>query len=292
MTLDVLLVGHLTRDRLLINDVETQRVGGAVYYGAFPLQQMAKKVGVITKVAAKDHELLEEFKQANIPVIVRPSQETTEMTIIHLTKEGDRRKFLVGSVADPFSMDDFADVSAPIIHICPLIHGEISAASIEHLGQRARLGLDAQGFIRYRNGQTLEFADWDEKKKVLAWITFLKVDQGEAELLTGMKDKHQAAEWLASLGPQEVIVTHKDGVLLYANGHFHSAPFRTQNLAGRTGRGDTCMASYLGRRMTHSAEEACRFAAAVVSAKLEKPGPFKGDLSSEQAIQRTLRAYL
>ena len=289
---DILLVGHLTKDRIITGDRESQRVGGAVYYGAFPLKMLGVNVGVVTKLARRDHHLLEEFRQQHIPVFAKESRETTQITIIRLTEDGERRKFVVGSLADPFYIEDFVDVSAEIINICPLMKGEMPVEVIKHLSKRARLGLDAQGFIRVRNGDTLRSSDWDEKKEGLSYVHYLKTDQREAERLTEMKDMRQAAEALSSLGPREVIVTNKEGILLYANGQFYSASFDTQNLGGRIGRGDTCMASYLGRRLTHSPEEACRFAAAVVSTKLKNPGPFKGDLSSEEAIRKTLHSYL
>ena len=277
---------------MISGDRESLRVGGAVYYSAFPLKMLGINVGVVTKLDPRDHHLLEEFRQYDIPVLAKESGETTGLTIIPLTEDGERRKFVVNSLADPFCIEDFVEVSAEIINICPLIKGETPIEVIKNLSKRARLGLDAQGFTRVKKGDTIRSSDWDEKKEGLSYVHYLKTDQREAEILTETKDMQQAAESLSSLGPREVIVTHKDGILLYANGKFYSNSFDTQNLIGRTGRGDTCMASYLGRRLTHSPEESCRFAAAVVSAKLKKPGPFKGDLSSAEAIRKTLHSYL
>ncbi|NLP10472.1 carbohydrate kinase [bacterium] len=285
---DVLLVGHVTRDVLIIGDTETRRIGGAVYYGAAPLKALGKRVAVATKLAQKDYSLLEEFHQQDIPVYALPSRETTQFTITYLTDDGERRKFFIGALADPFAIEDFTDLQAAIIHLCPLLRGEISAEVVRRLAERAKLGLDVQGFVRVRKGDTLHSCAWEEKRNVLPFIHYLKADQWEAEILTGLQDLHQAAVLLASWGPREVLLTHKEGVLLLADGCFYSAPFTTRELTGRTGRGDTCMASYLGRRLTHSAEQACRFAAAVVSAKLKKAGPFQGDLHSEQAIRTTL----
>jgi len=285
---DVLLVGHITRDVLISGDTETRRTGGAVYYGAAPLQALGKKVAVATKLAPQDQALLEEFYQQGIPVFAQPSRATTQFTITYLTGDCERRKFIIGALADPFAIEDFTDLQAGIIHLCPLLRGEISAEVVRHLAERAKLGLDVQGFVRVRKGDTLHSSTWEEKQNVLPFIHYLKADQWEAEILTGLQDLHQAAELLASWGPREVLLTHKEGVLLLADGRFYSAPFTTREPTARTGRGDTCMASYLGSRLTHSAEQACRFAAAVVSAKLKQAGPFQGDLHSEQAIRSCL----
>ncbi|MBQ1581972.1 MAG: hypothetical protein II107_05830, partial [Prevotella sp.] len=51
---------------------------------------------------------------------------------------------------------------------------------------------------------------------------------------------------------------------------------RPRNLSGRTGRGDTTFAGYLCERLDHDIPTALEFAAALVSLKMETPGPFKG----------------
>ena len=47
------------------------------------------------------------------------------------------------------------------------------------------------------------------------------------------------------LGPKEIVLTHKDGVLIYANGECHETGFYPQHLIGRSGRGDTCLGAYV-----------------------------------------------
>jgi len=49
-------------------------------------------------------------------------------------------------------------------------------------------------------------------------------------------------------------------------------------LTGRTGRGDTTFGAYLGHRVAHSPAESLKFAAALVSLKMEGTGPFSGTL--------------
>ncbi|MCE5265045.1 MAG: carbohydrate kinase, partial [Deltaproteobacteria bacterium] len=62
------------------------------------------------------------------------------------------------------------------------------------------------------------------------------------------------------------------------------APFDPENLSGRTGRGDTCFISYVAWRMNHGIEESLRYAAALTSLKMEKPGPFLG--TQEEVLAR------
>lgn len=62
------------------------------------------------------------------------------------------------------------------------------------------------------------------------------------------------------------------------------APFTPKSLKGRTGRGDTCMAAYIGKRLSLSAPEALYFATALTTIKLEKRGPFNGKLEDVEAL--------
>ena len=82
-------------------------------------------------------------------------------------------------------------------------------------------------------------------------------------------------------------MTHNTEVLVLAGGEPFRAPFTPSNLSGRTGRGDTTFAAYLARRRDHDPEEAVRFAAALCSIKMEKPGPFSGSI--EEVLERMER---
>jgi sugar/nucleoside kinase (ribokinase family) len=60
--------------------------------------------------------------------------------------------------------------------------------------------------------------------------------------------------------------------------------FSNSNISGRTGRGDTTFSAYLSWRLNHDPKESLKFAAALVSIKMETPGPFKGTL--EDVLKR------
>jgi sugar/nucleoside kinase (ribokinase family) len=80
---------------------------------------------------------------------------------------------------------------------------------------------------------------------------------------------------LAELGPREIVLTHRDGLLVYADQQYYQALFLPNKLIGRSGRGDTCIASYVAKRLTSSAADSTIWAAAVTSLKMEAEGPIK-----------------
>lgn len=107
-------------------------------------------------------------------------------------------------------------------------------------------------------------------------MDYFKTDAAEAEVLTGLTDRVEAAKMLHDWGAKEVVITHNTEVLAYDGEKVYTCPIKARNLSGRTGRGDTTFAGYIAERQRGSVEEALNFCTALVSLKMETPGPFKG----------------
>ena len=118
----------------------------------------------------------------------------------------------------------------------------------------------------------------------LAHVTYLKVDRAEAEALTGETGPERRSGKLTTYGPKQIVLTQSAGVMVYADGQTHFAPFNPRSLAGRTGRGDTCFATYLTKLLTCSPAEACLWAGAVTTLKQEQPGPWQGTPAQVEAM--------
>jgi hypothetical protein len=71
--------------------------------------------------------------------------------------------------------------------------------------------------------------------------------------------------------------------LVYADGQYYETKFYSKELVGRTGRGDTCFTSYLGKRLKSSPLEAIHWAGAVTSLKMEAEGPIKKNIDDVEA---------
>ena len=106
----------------------------------------------------------------------------------------------------------------------------------------------------------------------------VKIDVVEARVLTGTEDLEKATEIVQSWGCPEVVATKSDGVLARKDGKTYFEKFSNNSVIGRTGRGDTTFAAYQSWRLTHDVPTSLKFAAALVSIKMETYGPFKGTL--------------
>ena len=275
-SVDVVVIGHFAVDRLVVRGNEAVASGGSVYYGAIALRRLGQRVAVVTRLHADDFPRLEELKDEGILVFAEPAPQTSGIENVYYTEDMDRRHCTPLGFAGPFRLDDVPDLQARVYLIGPIMAGEVDLAFLRRMAARGSIALDAQGFVRVREGNELLLKDWPDKEQGLRLVHWLKADAAEAEVLTGTTDLWAAARALATLGPHEVVLTHASGVLVWADGQFHEAPFTARQLSGRTGRGDTCFAAYLSKRRTAPPAEACRFAALITSLKMEAPGPFRG----------------
>ena len=300
---DIAFLGHYTKDTIVSpHETKTGR-GGAFYYGVHVVVKMGLKAAVITRLAEEDFEVVEDLSRLGVEVFATPTAQSTSLKLVYPTQNLDHRTIHNVSFAGPFTPAEVAPVEAHTFHVGASIRGEVPLEVIKALAQKeTRISLDVQGFLRvnpsttlrrgsgqgsgHRRGGELVHEDWPEAAQVLELVDVLKADAVEAEALTGRSDLREAAQALAELGPSEVILTHRKGVLVYADGRFHAAPFWTREMKGRTGRGDTCTAAYLGKRLTASPAEATIWAAALTSLKMEAEGPFSREIGEVEDLIR------
>ena len=275
-----IIIGHITMD----HDTdylghETNAIGGAVIYSSASAYALGHKVAAVTKINPADSERLGFFTLPKDDVYCIMSESSCTMDNQYFTADKERRKCMCLSVGTPFTIDDIpAEIDADIYHFAGLVYGDFSGEMILEASKRGAVAVDVQALLRHVNtdDHTMYFEDWADKKNILPYITYLKTDAAEAEILTGLSDRYEAAKLLHSWGAREVIITHNTEVIVYDGNKFSAVPIRARNLSGRTGRGDTTFAAYMTERLTRSIDDALLYATATVSNKMEIPGPYKG----------------
>ncbi len=249
---------------------------------------MGLRVAVVTRLVRGDRAPVEELERLGVAARVGDSRRPTCLELVYDGDDPDRRTIRVTSLGDPLTRADVAPIDARGFHVGATFNGEVPLDVVRALAaKRAYLSLDAQGYVRSIRDGELRTEPWPESREVLPWLDLFKVDAAEAKAMTGVCDLYAAIDQLARLGPREVLLTHSDGVLLWAGGSVHAAPFVARSLQGRTGRGDTCVSAYMSRRLLGEPPEvALRWAAAVTSLKIEVPGPFARPLAEVDALLR------
>jgi len=290
---DVAFLGNYTKDTI-VSAAGTRLVdGGAFNYGAHVAAQMGLKVAAITRLAREDWRVVEALTRLGVEVFAEPTAQSTCLRLEYPGTNVDQRVIWVTSTAGTFTPEQVAQVEARTFVLGASFRGEIGLDVIQALAAKAvPIALDAQGFVRVVRDRRLDFEDWPEKREALAYVSMLKTDAVEAASLTGQQDLRRAASMLAELGPREVLITHRDGLLVLADGRFYEAGFFPLALVGRSGRGDTCLAAYAMRRLSASPAGATVWAAAVTSLKMEAEGPFRRSVPEVEELirQRYTRA--
>lgn len=273
-----IIIGHTTLDRNtdhLGNTVEI--VGGAVVYSSASAHALGHKVLALTRLAEKDFSRLDQFTLPKESIVCIESEKSTDMVNVYFTADKERRKCSCTSRGDAFVLQDIEGYDADIYHFAGLIYGDFDIEMIKKASEYGKVAVDVQGFLRHaKDDGSMYFEDWKDKKDILKYITYLKTDAAEAEILTGTSDRCKAAEILHSWGAKEILITHNTEVLAFDGENLFTCPIKSRNLSGRTGRGDTTFAAYINERQDKSIKDALLVATATVSLKMETPGPFKG----------------
>jgi sugar/nucleoside kinase (ribokinase family) len=279
---DIAFVGHTYRDRIVhAGKPPVVTVGGALVYGSIAAARAGGRIAVITKMAEADRSLLAPVDAAGVRCHVTPVPFTSELEVIYPTADTERRDIFIRRQAPAFAISDLPDLRPKVIHLAGNAAGEFPLSFVRALRQHGRrLGLDMQGFVRQPDPKShaVRFGDVADKREIAGALDALKLDAVEAEILTGQTNPVIALAIMADWGCPEIVLTKAEGVLGRFGGRTVLARFTNRDSAGRNGRGDTVFAAYLLRRLTHSPEESLAFAAALVSIKLESPGPFAGSL--------------
>jgi sugar/nucleoside kinase (ribokinase family) len=276
---DIVIIGHLAKDIIEIDGVSYNSLGGAVYYGGIAGRNMGLNISIITRLKKSDYNLLEIFDNNKIQYYVSPSEETTGLRNIYSSKNMEFRVYKPLGFAGSFKKEELPKFKRPPKYflVGSIVASEIDIDLLKHIKKKYRnVCLDIQGFIRFIDHIKVFYSplSLEEKKEIISNIDVLKLDQTEAKILTGYEDISKAAKDIAGFGPKETLITHEKGVSLYISNKMYNFQWKSKSLLGRTGRGDTAFVSYLGARISKDPEESLKFAAALTSLKLEKPGPY------------------
>jgi sugar/nucleoside kinase (ribokinase family) len=280
---DLVFVGNASFDEIHPFSRPTHTVfGGALVMCSMATVWSGKRVAVITRMAEKDAHELDPLWKAGIDVYVTYTPETTRHQAFHLSEDVDQRQIFIRANAGAFTLSDLPAIEPTHVHLAGLSDQEFTLDFMEGVSRLGfTLSADMQAFVRRADSKTgnVSYADVPDCKRILALLEKVKFDVAEAQFFTGCAEIEQAAARIEEWGGREIMITRSDGVLVRCEGTTYFERFSNRGVEGRTGRGDTTFGSYLARRLDFDVPEALRFAAALASIKIERPGPFQGGLA-------------
>lgn len=279
---DITFVGHMCYDEITPYQGQTKVTpGSAVLCGAMAAARTGRNVAVVAKMAKRDEAILQPMQDAGIDTYLIPAPETTYSVVIHPVPDVDVRRLILKKSAGLIRIDEIPQINTRCLHLAGISDTEFDMDLIHGLRKKGYdLSTDMQSFVRQVDPVTCEiaFRDVPQKCEIVRQMSKVKLDVVEARVLTGAEDLEQAAAIIEQWGCSETVITWADGVLARVRGQTYFEKFSNRNMMGRTGRGDTTFAAYLSRRLDYDPAESLKFAAALVSIKMETPGPFSGTM--------------
>ena len=275
---DILVIGPVSLDTNIDHLGNVRReVGGAVVASGYAAANSGNRTAVFTKLNPQDADVQERFAASGADLYWKPSGATCAIQNRYFTADKERRECRSLGVCDPFRFEELPEVTAAAYQFAGLVYGDFDGALFEAAAKHGKVAVDAQGLLRHVEPDgSMVLRDWAEKERYLPLFDYFKTDAAEAEILTGLTDRAAAARQLCAWGAKEVLITHNTEVLSYDGQTVRTCPIKARNLSGRTGRGDTAFAGYVTERARADADAALRYCAALVSLKMETPGPFRG----------------
>ncbi|MDE6496848.1 MAG: ribokinase [Duncaniella sp.] len=283
---DICCVGHITLDKIVTPKQTVYMPGGTSFYFAHGISCLnPSDFLLVTALAESEMKAVDDIRAKGVEVKVLPSRNSVYFENTYGENQNNRTQRVLAK-ADPFTVDGLKDVDAKIYHLGSLLADDFSLDVIKYLSTKGVVSVDAQGYLREVRGDKVFPVDWEEKREALKYITILKANEHESEVLTGETDPYKAARILADWGVKEVLLTlGSEGSLIYAGGEYCEIPaFEPDEVVDATGCGDTYMTGFLYmRNKGASYREAGTFAAAMCTIKLGASGPFS---ASEKEVER------
>lgn len=193
-------------------------------------------------------------------------------------QQGNRTLDVLG-LADPIgpTVIPEACLRAKAILFGPILN-EVDLALVAHVktNSDAELFLDPQGLTRTL-GSTgrIAHASNPEVDAVIQSVGFVKPNEVEAVVLTGVSEPAAAAKWLVDLGANVGIVTLAERGSVVYDGHvlYRIPAFRTF-AKDPTGAGDVYIGAFITRYLRGGGiRDSALFASAAASLKVEHSGP-------------------
>lgn len=276
---DICCIGHITLDKVITPRFEAHMPGGTAFYFAKALKNFDHEgFKLVTSLGDTEMDVVKELRADGIDVDVIPSRKSVYFENKYGEDMNNRTQRVLAK-ADPFTEENLKDVDSKIYHLGTLLADDFDLDVIKALAGNGIVSVDVQGYLRKVVGEDVVHVDYDKKREAMPYISILKANEKEMEVLTGTSDPHEAARTLSDWGCKEVLLTLGDkGSLIYTGGEFYNIPaIPPTDLVDATGCGDTYMAGYLYKRSRGASyQEAGTFAAAMCTLKLAKKGPFSG----------------
>ncbi|MFW9979898.1 MAG: carbohydrate kinase family protein [Candidatus Thorarchaeota archaeon] len=294
--MEIVVVGHLSRDLIVTPDYTREALGGGTAYAMIAPHLGALGAGIVTRVGSDfEQEYINVLKESNLDLSGFRTAGNHSTRFVNEYDAHGKRTQRVDAIAPEIRASDLllAHLQANIIHFSPLMH-EVHFSCIESARQYGALvSLDVQGYTRtVDNGKVIPRL-WTDAMQVLRYVDVVKCDKAELELTTGTGTEMALVTKIQSVGPRIVIVTKDQaGSTIYTRNSRIDVPMVIADaMVDTTGSGDTYIIGFLLEYMrTGDVRRAGLFGATCASYNLEHVGPY--NLPTRALVEKRMSSYI
>ncbi|MDR3062447.1 MAG: PfkB family carbohydrate kinase [Dysgonamonadaceae bacterium] len=284
---DLCCIGHITLDKVVTPKNTVYMPGGTSFYCSHAIRHFDDiNYKLVTILAESEMKVVHDLRDKGIEVKAIPSKFSVYFENIY-SENQDNRIQRVLEKADPFTIEHIDGSDSRIFLLGALLADDFPIELVKHLSKKALVAIDCQGYLREVRNESVYAIDWKDKKDVLRYVHFLKANEEEMEVITGLGNIKKGAQQLYDWGVKEVLITlGSAGSVIYDGQSFYRIPaYVPFEVVDATGCGDTYLTGYLYQRAKGmDIQSAGEFAAAMATIKIETSGPFKG--SKKDVIER------
>jgi len=293
---DIVVVGHLSRDLLVTPGTAREILGGGTAYAMLAPSLGISKCGIVSCIGGDfDEEYMRAHVKSGLDMtgVSREGQHTTRF-VNQYDSTGVRTQ-RVEAIAAPIRKNALLErhLQSRVIHFCPLI-GEIDISCIKAAKEAGALvSLDPQGFLRTVQGDRVVPKEWVDRAAILEHVDVLKLDEDELQSAVGINAEIDAVSKILNEGPEIVVVTRdRRGSTIYTQDNRIDIPLvLADQIVDTTGSGDTYSIGFL---IEYTRNENLRragvFGASCASFNLETMGPY--DMPTRKQVESRMKSYV
>lgn len=271
----LVIIGPVTRDLIIINQKESQKVGGATFYQSFVFEKYYNDYLAI--VNCQDKNLINDFPNKNKVHQIKKDNNHYFINEYPFKDNPNVRNQLTNFANIPILPSDLESILPENIDgfvINPLNRYDFPIKTIEYLKSfNVPLFISVQGFLRTPNTKvnenyTIKLTNFNELDNILSNVNIIFMDETEANIIG--TNYHII---------DEIVITNgSHGSRIITDEEIKINPVTCDNVVDTTGCGDTYMAAYVSQKLSHkSSISSANFASTIASEKIKYFGPFCSD---------------
>jgi len=283
MTYDLVAIGNPVYDLISTPSVKTSEriLSGCSTNACLTARRLGMRDVVLVGNVGSDfvERFHKEMKSYGINAINTGTSERTTGFNLEYDERGDRALTVIADAGKIPLRSVWSDCrQTRFLLLGPVLYELDLADLVDLVGSSlGRVFLDPQGLLRRlgNDGRVEHFCDRDKFRKLVNWVDFIKPNELEAEVITGLRDEVESARELVEWGAQVAIVTLGERGSVACDSHTCiSVPAYKTTAVDPTGAGDVYAGAFLAEySRTEDLGSSCLYASAAASVMVENVGP-------------------